>query len=220
MAYLDRTQDPRRRAIGAAGTLIIQGLIGYVVLVGLAEHFRPQPAHPPTIGSNFPLPTPTPTPTQTPTAQRTADPLPRFPLPPNPPPLPPIDNGPTVDRGPSGGTGTVDLPPLPPPPPPRPAFLAKGPSPIGSPATWALTDDYPLRDLEEEHEGITGFRVTVGADGRVSTCTVTRSSGFRGLDAAACSAVKKRARFSPATDDSGQKIAGTYSNSVRWQIPR
>ena len=54
----------------------------------------------------------------------------------------------------------------------------------------------------------------------MSQCAIVRSSGFRGLDAAACSAVKKRARFRPATDENGQKVAGSYSNSVRWQIPR
>ena len=62
--------------------------------------------------------------------------------------------------------------------------------------------------------------VTVGADGRVSGCDIVRSSGYRGLDQATCRAVTRRARFRPATDGNGQNVAGSYSNSVRWQIPR
>jgi protein TonB len=83
-----------------------------------------------------------------------------------------------------------------------------------------MTDDYPARDLDEGHEGTTVFRVIVGADGRVSGCEIVRSSGYRGLDQATCRAVTKRARFRPATDGNGQAVAGSYSNSVRWQIPR
>jgi protein TonB len=220
MSYLDQTQDRRRRGAGLAGTLIIQGLLGYVVLTGLAVHFGPRSVRPPLTGSNFPLPMPTPTPTPTPTARQTSETTDRtpIPVPPNPP-LPPNTNDSTSDSGSSEGTGTIDLPPM--PPPPRPVtYPPQGASPIGNPASWALTDDYPARDLDEEHEGTTFFRVTVGPDGRVSQCAIVRSSGFRGLDAAACSAVKKRARFRPATDENGQKVAGSYSNSVRWQIPR
>jgi protein TonB len=32
--------------------------------------------------------------------------------------------------------------------------------------------------------------------------------------------VTRRARFRPASDENGHKVAGSYSNSVRWQIPR
>jgi len=219
MAYFDSTQDARRRTIGAAGTLVIQGLIGYVVLIGLAGHFERPPVHRPLTGTSFPVPTPTPMPTPTPAARETT--LPRIPAPSPNPPLPPKTDDTPVDRSLPTGTGQIDFPPLPPPPPiPSVSFDAKGPSPIGSPAAWALTDDYPALDLDLGHEGITGFTVTVGADGRVGACTVTHSSGFRGLDAAACSAVKKRARFAPATDESGRKVGGTYGNSVRWRIPR
>jgi protein TonB len=222
MSYLDRTHDPRQRTIGAAGTLIAQGLIGYLVLTGLANKFAPPKVHPPLTGANFPLPTPTPAPTPTPTAKQTPRPesQPHNPLPPQPPISPKTDDNP-VDHGSSTGIGTVDLPPLPPPPPSHPvSFLAKGASPIGNPASWALTDDYPGFDLTEGHEGTTVFRVAVGTDGHVTRCDVVRSSGYRGLDAATCSAVKRRARFNPATDDNGQKVAGSYTNSVRWQIPR
>jgi protein TonB len=82
------------------------------------------------------------------------------------------------------------------------------------------TDDYPSRDLRQGNEGTTAFRVVIGSNGRVSACEVVRSSGHPGLDNATCEAVTARARFEPATDENGAKVVGTYSNSVRWQIPR
>ncbi len=106
------------------------------------------------------------------------------------------------------------------PPPPPPKFTPKSPVPKGNPGSWATTNDYPTRALREEREGTTGFRVTVGPDGRVTDCQVTSSSGSPDLDEAACSNVKRRARFNPATDGEGNPTTGTYSNRVRWVIPK
>jgi protein TonB len=60
----------------------------------------------------------------------------------------------------------------------------------------------------------------VGPDGRVTDCTVTGSSGSPDLDATACAKIRSRARFNPATDGEGQPTSGTYSNAVRWVIPK
>jgi len=219
MSYLDRTRDPRRRNIGLAGTLIVQGLIGYVVLTGLAVQFVPRTVPPHTNGTNFPLPPPPPPPTPTPRPKATATPT-RPVAPPTPFPLPPMPR-PTVapfDPGPV----PLPLPTFTPSVQPTPAvaFKPKAASPKNDPGTWVNQGDYPPRDQNEGNEGTTVFRVTVGTDGRVSACAVVRSSGHAALDAAACKAVKARARFAPATDESGQNVAGSYTNSVRWQIPR
>lgn len=115
------------------------------------------------------------------------------------------------------------------PPPPAPIVLAPPPAappaapatpaqPRGNPGSWATTNDYPSRALREERSGTTGFRVTVGADGRVVDCQITSSSGHADLDQATCQNVTRRARFKPATQD-GQPVQGTYSNRVRWVIP-
>lgn len=106
------------------------------------------------------------------------------------------------------------------PPPPPPKFTPKSPVPRGNPGSWATTNDYPTRALREEREGTTGFRVTVGPDGRVTDCQVTSSSGSPDLDEAACSNVRRRARFTPATDGEGNPTTGSYSNRVRWVIPK
>lgn len=124
---------------------------------------------------------------------------------------------------------TVQTPPPPtpqivlaPPPvaaPPPPAGPTKGAVPKGNPGNWATTNDYPSRALREEREGTTGFRVTVGPDGRVTDCQISSSSGHPDLDQATCDNVRRRARFAPALEG-GQPTTGTYSNRVRWVIPK
>ena len=107
-----------------------------------------------------------------------------------------------------------------PPAPPPPRFTPKSPSPKGNPGNWATTNDYPSRALREEREGTTGFRVTVGPDGRVTDCQITSSSGSPDLDQTACDKIRQRARFAPATDGEGNPTTGSYSNRVRWVIPK
>jgi protein TonB len=125
-----------------------------------------------------------------------------------PPPAPPV---------------LVVAPPGPaaaPPPPPQPKFTPKSAQPKGNPGNWATTNDYPTRALREEREGVTGFRVSVGTDGRATGCDVTSSSGSADLDQATCSNVMRRARFTPATDGEGNPTTGSYSSRVRWVIPK
>ncbi len=120
---------------------------------------------------------------------------------PPPPPIPPI------------------IAPVAPPAPPPPRIQPKAASPKGNPGNWATTNDYPTRALREERAGVTGFRVSVGADGRVTSCNITNSSGSPDLDEATCSNVSRRARFNPATDGEGQPTSGSYIGRVRWVIP-
>lgn len=103
---------------------------------------------------------------------------------------------------------------------PAPRVQPKQAVPKGNPGNWATTNDYPTRALREEREGTTGFRVTVGPDGRVTSCSVTSSSGSSDLDEATCSNVTRRARFNPATDGEGNPTTGSYSSRVRWVIPK
>lgn len=103
--------------------------------------------------------------------------------------------------------------------PVAPRVTPKGAVPRGNPGSWATTNDYPSRALREERAGTTGFKVTVGPDGRVTDCQITSSSGHADLDEATCANVRRRARFTPATDGEGQPTSGSYSNRIRWVIP-
>ncbi|WP_081590475.1 energy transducer TonB [Blastomonas sp. AAP53] len=116
-------------------------------------------------------------------------------------------------------TPIVAPPPAPPAPPPAPS-KASGASPRGNPGNWATPNDYPARALREERAGTTRFRVSIGPDGRVTGCEITGSSGHADLDEATCKNVTRRARFKPALDSAGNPIADSYSNAVRWEIPK
>lgn len=91
--------------------------------------------------------------------------------------------------------------------------------PLGNPGTWVTTDDYPSMSLRLEEEGTARFRVHIGRDGRVKRCEITESSGSSLLDEQTCAALTFRARFAPARDAQGNPAIGSYSNTVRWEIP-
>lgn len=104
---------------------------------------------------------------------------------------------------------------------PRPPIPTKATRPIprNNPGSWVTTYDYPTYSLAYDEEGTTGFRLTVAVDGKVSDCAVTSSSRFALLDAATCKHITRRARFTPALDNDGNPIEGSYSNRVTWRIP-
>jgi protein TonB len=125
----------------------------------------------------------------------------------------------SVPKAPPTPPPPVYTPPAPPAPPPTPDLSAAG-TPRGNPGRWATNDDYPARAMREEREGTTGFRVTYGADGKITSCDVTSSSGHADLDAETCKLIQRRGRFNPGKDRAGNPTGGSYSNRIRWQIPR
>jgi TonB family protein len=88
-------------------------------------------------------------------------------------------------------------------------------SPRNNPEDWIKNDDYPTEALENQLEGAVGFSMTVDARGRPLECKVTSSSGHAILDEATCRLVQRRAKFRY----NGEEF-GTYSNRVRWVLPR
>lgn len=125
----------------------------------------------------------------------------------------------SVQKAPPAPPPPIFIPPAPPAPPPTPDLSASG-SPRGNPGRWATNDDYPARAMREDREGTTGFRVTYSADGKITDCDITSSSGHSDLDAETCKLITRRGRFNPGKDRSGNPTGGTYSNRIRWQIPR
>ena len=125
----------------------------------------------------------------------------------------------TVDTPPPTALIVPTAAPPTPPPPPPPAGPTATAKPRGKVSNWANANDYPSRALQQEREGTTGFRVTIGTDGRVIDCVITQSSGHEDLDAATCTNIKRRARFDPEVRN-GEKVQGTYANRIRWEIPK
>ena len=134
-------------------------------------------------------------------------------------PLVPFDFGKdTATLGEGGGLGEVEFP-VAEIPRPMPSFAAKGPRPLGNHANWVTQEDYPTREINLGHEGVTRVRLSVSPNGKVSGCEVTASSGWPALDAATCNRLSAKGKFDPATDTSGEAASGSYATSVKWQLP-
>lgn len=79
-----------------------------------------------------------------------------------------------------------------------------------------LPSDYP-RDLRERGiGGRVGILFTVGTDGRVTGCTVTRSSGVPELDELTCRLIRERFRYRPSTDRYGRPIPDEVEGEHDW----
>lgn len=80
-------------------------------------------------------------------------------------------------------------------------------------------DDYPQEAIRREEQGTVSYRVTVGADGRVTRCEVAVSSGSASLDSATCSIIQRRARFRAARDQHGKSTEDQFNGRIRWVLP-
>jgi len=152
--------------------------------------------------------------------------------PPPPPPkdieIPPFVPPPEVSIAQDAPTNSIttqseiarpDPPRVAPPAPPAPPAAVAPPSPAtpkGRGNTFS-DDDFPDASRRAEEQGVTRVSYVVGADGKVSSCTVTQSSGFPRLDDATCKIIMRRFRFNPATRD-GQPVPETKMQPVRWQL--
>ncbi|WP_447761104.1 TonB family protein [Sphingopyxis panaciterrae] len=102
---------------------------------------------------------------------------------------------------------------------PQSADLSEPGMPATNPGSWATNDDYPPRAMRDEREGTTGFKLHYGSDGLPTACEIISPSGQADLDQLTCKLVMERARFTPGRNARGEKVGGTYSNRIRWQIP-
>lgn len=220
MSYLNQAQDPRRRATAIAATVAVHAALGVAVVTGMTVVGYTVVDTPNPI-AEFPTEPPPPTPEPSPSPEPTELTYVA------PPPLPPVtlSNDPPipveVERTPAEtsyfpGGGDAVTPPAPPPPP---RFAPKRAAPTNNSAGWITNNDYPRRELVNGDEGSVGYRLEIGTNGRVTNCELTRPSGITGLDRATCRLIAGRARFEPATDETGAKVAGSYTGSVRWEIP-
>lgn len=97
-----------------------------------------------------------------------------------------------------------------------PTLLAAASPPTWGPR-WAIsTDDYPPGARRENREGTTRYEVAVDEKGAPTGCTIIKSSGHQDLDDRTCQLVMKRAKFKPASDDTGQAVPGIFRHLVVW----
>ncbi|WP_159981195.1 MULTISPECIES: TonB family protein [unclassified Novosphingobium] len=220
MAYADQ-QMSTNKIVALVIVALIHVFVGYALVTGLAYKAAQQVIKKVTtvdIKEDKPKeeepPPPPPEQPDTPPPPIVAPPPPIniAPAPPQvvtvqtPPPAPPpmIQTAPPIQAAP--------------PPPPGPS-KARGVRPKGQ-AGWAgrIQSNYPTRAAREEREGRVGVRVQIGADGRVSACSVSSSSGSPDLDEAACDGMTRYARFDPALDDGGNPISSNYSTAIVYKL--
>lgn len=109
--------------------------------------------------------------------------------------------------------------PTPTPTATRTQSRARAASPDGQ-SRWAarISNNYPSRAVRQEIEGNVGVSVVIGADGRVTSCSVSNSSGSDILDEAACDGMQRYARYTPALDDAGNPTTGRNSMTIVYQL--
>ena len=207
MSYLDQPEMSTRKMVSIGLVLLLHALLGYAFITGLAFNVvKKVVVDLKTFDVNEAAPPP--------------PPPPDIKLPPPPVVAPP----PMVQiQAPPPPVVTVAPPPppaAPPPPAPPPVIQPVRASPKGKMQDLVTADDYPSASLRNNEEGVTRYRLDVGSDGKVVSCTVTGSSGHPALDDAACRLLTRRARFNPATNSSGEKVASVWSASVKWVIPK
>ena len=221
MAYTDHRTGRNQRAVATAVVALIQGAAIVALINGFTVKFFDRPLPDRTEGEQIPL-TPIPVPELPPPPETTMEkPIieptvvrPDIILPTRQIPADPFPTNPVPDV-----TPTPFFDPIP-QPSPKPTFVPRAAKPRNAPGGWATTNDYPARDLREGNQGVTSFTLVIDANGKVQSCTVTASSGHPGLDQRTCEKVAQRAHFEPATDGEGHRVAGSYSNAIRWQIPQ
>ena len=218
MAYGDSV-DPKSRVVSVVLVGIITFLLGWLLVSGLAISVVKQVAKKLDV-MDVQEPPPPEEPPPPPPPDNKMPPPPPIVIPKSiVPPVNPVNvvqqAVPTPPPAPPPYIPPVAAPPAPPATPDRSRALR----PRGREAEWVTTDDYPSSAIREEAEGTTGTRLGVGADGRVTSCEVTSSSGNAALDQAACRNLQRRARFEPALDRDGNPTASTYTKRVRWQLP-
>ena len=219
MAYADQ-QMSGNKIIAIIIVAIIHIALGYALITGLAYNaVKKAIERVTTVDVSEPPPPPDEPPPPPP--KEAAPPPPVAPAPPisisaAPPPIR------TVTTIPPPMPPAVIIPPpapmAPPAPPPPPPPKRANPVPKGNPGRWVSNDDYPSRAIREEAQGTVRFTLTVGADGRVSNCAITGSSGSSTLDDTACRLLTSRARFDPKLDGNGNPTSGTWSSSFKWQL--
>ena len=144
---------------------------------------------------------------------------------PPPPPPPDFKPPPVVAVVPDVNIDLTKAPPPPPAPPAPPPAVKVAPPPPPPPPTppvattsHAVTaDDYPPVSIRLQEQGKVAIKYLVKEDGTVGDCNVTTTSGKARLDDAACTMVKRRWKFKPATQD-GKSVAEFLTAEVIFQL--
>ena len=216
MSYAQKKEISGNRTLAIIMVVVIQFALGYAIVTGLAyniikkasenlktfevEEQPPPPEKPPPPPKDMPKVPPPP---------MTPPPLVRMEAPP-----PPIQT--VTQLTPPPYIPPVAPAPPPPPPPPRKVESARA---RGDVRSLFSSDDYPASAQSAGAEGSAQAQLTIGPDGRVVGCSLVRSTGNGALDSATCNILRRRAKFTPARDSSGNATTDTYTTpTIVWRL--
>ena len=217
MSYAQKKEISGNRTLAITFVVLIQFALGYTIVTGLAynvikkaaqalktfdvEEAPPPPEEPPPPPKDMPDVPPPPV-TPPPLVRVNTTPPPIQVVEAMPPPIPPV----------------VTPPPAPPPPPP-PRKVQSAQSAKGDLRTLFSADDYPASAQSAGAEGTAQATLTIGPDGRVVGCNLSRSTGNSSLDSATCNILRRRAKFTPARDSNGQPTTDTVTTPpIVWRL--
>ena len=216
MSYAQKKEISGNRTLAITFVVLIQFALGYAIVTGLAynvikkaaqdlktfdvEEAPPPPEEPPPPPKDMPDVPPPPV---------TPPPLVRVNT--TPPPIQVVEAPPPVYVPP--------VAPSPPPPPPPPRKVQSAQSARGDLRTLFSADDYPAAAQSAGAEGTAQATLTIGPDGRVVSCNLSRSTGNSSLDSATCNILRRRAKFTPARDSNGQPTTDTVTTPpIVWRL--
>ncbi|KPL68975.1 energy transducer TonB [Erythrobacter sp. SG61-1L] len=219
MAYADQTMSGNKIvAIIIVG--LVHLLVGYALVTGLAYSATKKIIERvTTVDIDEPEPEKTEEPPPPPPDEAPPPPIVAPPPPINvnvaPPPVTVVDRPP-----PPAPVIPIARPAPPAPPAPPPAVSKAKAAQAKGQQRWQqrIMDSYPPRAIRSNTEGTVGVSVTVDAEGKVSACRVSSSSGSDILDEAACDGMQRYARFDPALDDAGHPTTGSWSTRIVYKL--
>ena len=217
MSYAQRKELSGNRTMSIILVAILQLGLGYAIVTGLAYNVIKKAAQD---LKTFDVEEQPPPPEEPPPPPKD---MPKVPPPPvTPPPLVRMEASPPPIATVTAPPPPVYVPPVapaPPPPPPPPRKVQSAQSAKGDLRTLFSADDYPASAQASGAEGTSQATITIGPDGRVAGCNITRSSGNSALDAATCNIIRRRAKFVPAKDSNGNAVSDTITTPpITWRL--
>jgi protein TonB len=218
MSYAQRKQLSGNRGVSIFMTVAVVGSLMYAIVTGLAYNVIKKTAQDLKVIDVEQQPPP---PEQPPPPPKD---MPKVPPPPvTPPPLVQINTPPpptiTTVTAPPPPVYIPPVAPAPPAPPPPPRKTVSAQSARGDLRSLFSADDYPASAQAAGAEGTAQAQLTIGTDGRVVSCNLTRSTGNSALDSATCNILRRRAKFTPARDSNGNATTDTVTTPpIVWRL--
>ena len=217
MSYAQRKQLSGNPTMAIVMTVAVVGSLMYAIVTGLAYNVikkTVQDLKTFNVEEKPPPPEPPPPPPKD---------MPKVPPPPvQPPPLVRVNTPPPPTIAVVTAPPPPYIPPVapaPPQPPPPPRKVQSATSAKGDLRTLFSADDYPAAAQSAGAEGTAQAELTIGPDGRVVGCNLTRSTGNSSLDSATCNILRRRAKFTPARDSNGQPTSDTINTPpITWRL--